>query len=165
MEMEITRYAFAHLSKDDEHYQEKLAALQDAGFWFDPVKDEWIKPEPLLEGEEVRLQYFSSEGVYLDRSNICRRKCCSSYWRTASNTTSPATAGSGRKTGTAAAEPVFSSTPPGISIPGWGRESPAFCLGVSHEENYSTAARGASPEGRAAAYTSGQDRPDARKGH
>ena len=74
MEMELTRYAIAHLSKDDERYQEKLAALQDAGFWFDPVKDEWIKPEPLLEGEEVRLQYFSSEGVYLDRSNICRRK-------------------------------------------------------------------------------------------
>ena len=74
MEMEITLYAFANLSKDDEHYQENLAALQDAGFWFDPVKDEWVKPEPLLEGEEVRLQYFSAEGVRLDRSDIRRRK-------------------------------------------------------------------------------------------
>ena len=34
---------------------------------FDPVEQEWVKPEPLLEGEEVTLQYFGSEGVYLDR--------------------------------------------------------------------------------------------------
>ena len=39
--------------------------------------------------------------------------------------TSQAIAGSGRKTGTDA-EPVLSSTLPGISIPGWGRESPVF---------------------------------------
>ena len=63
--------------------------------------------------------------------------------------TSPAIAGSGRKTGTDA-EPVFSSTPPGISIPGWGRESPVF-FGDSHEKNHSKQAREASPEGRAAA--------------
>ena len=126
MEMEITRYAFAHLSKDDEHYQEKLAALQDAGFWFDPVKDEWIKPEPLLEGEEVRLQYCSAgKGFASTVAIFAGAKCCSSYWRMASNMTSQAIAGSGRKTGTDA-EPVFSSTPPGISIPGWGRESPVF---------------------------------------
>ena len=39
--------------------------------------------------------------------------------------TSQAIAGSGRKTGTDA-EPVLFSTLPGISIPGWGRESPAI---------------------------------------
>ena len=67
--MEITRYAIAHLSKDDDRYQEKLATLQDAGFWYDPVNDCWVKPEPLLEGEEVRLQYFATQGVYLDRDD------------------------------------------------------------------------------------------------
>ena len=71
MEMEITRYAIAQLSKDDDRYQEKLAALQDAGFWYDPVNDCWVKPEPLLEGEEVRLQYFATQGVYLDRDETC----------------------------------------------------------------------------------------------
>ena len=66
MEMEITELAMAILSKDDDRYQEKLASLQDAGFWYDPVFDCWAKPEPLVD-EEVHLQYFGSEGVYLDR--------------------------------------------------------------------------------------------------
>ena len=70
MEMDITRLAIANLSKDDERYQEKLATLQDAGFWYDPVNDCWVKPEPLVD-EEVHLQYFGSEGVYLDRDETC----------------------------------------------------------------------------------------------
>ena len=71
MEIETIRLAIAHLSKDDDRYQEKLATLQDAGFWYDPVNDCWVKPEPLLEGEEVRLQYFATQGVYLDRDETC----------------------------------------------------------------------------------------------
>ena len=67
MEMEITELAMAILSKDDDRYQEKLASVQEAGFWFDPVFDCWTKPEPLLEGERVQLQYFGSQGVFLDR--------------------------------------------------------------------------------------------------
>ena len=50
--------------------KKKLTALKEAGFWFDPVEQKWVKPEPLLEGEEVRLQYFGSERVYLDRDEI-----------------------------------------------------------------------------------------------
>ena len=72
--MDLTHIAEIQLSKDDDRYQEKLAAFQEAGFWYDPVEDFWINPEPLLEGEEVRLQYFRSEGVYLDRSQISFRK-------------------------------------------------------------------------------------------
>ena len=68
--MDITRYDSVQLSKDDDRYQEKLEALNEAGFWYDPVEDEWIKPEPLLEEDEVRLQYFGSEGVCLDRDTI-----------------------------------------------------------------------------------------------
>ena len=71
MEIETTRLAIVHLSKDDDRYQEKLATLQDAGFWYDPVNDRWVKPDPLLEGEEVRLQYFATQGVYLDRDETC----------------------------------------------------------------------------------------------
>ena len=70
MKMDITRYSSVRLSQDDEQYQKKLTALKEAGFWFDPVEQKWVKPEPLLEGEEVRLQYFGSEGVYLDRDEI-----------------------------------------------------------------------------------------------
>ena len=72
--MDITRYDSVQLSKDDDRYQEKLEALNEAGFWYDPVEDEWIKPEPLLEEDEVRLQFFGSEGVYLDRATISFRK-------------------------------------------------------------------------------------------
>ena len=68
--MDITRYSSVHLSQDDEQYQKKLTALNEAGYWFDPVEEEWVKPEPLLEGEEVRLQFFAAEGVYLDRCEI-----------------------------------------------------------------------------------------------
>ena len=68
--MDITRYDSVHLSKDDDRYQEKLTALNEAEFWYDPVQDRWIKPEPLLEEDEVRLQFFGSEGVYLDRDTI-----------------------------------------------------------------------------------------------
>ena len=68
--MDITRYDSLHLSKDDDQYQEKLTTLNEAGYWYDPVQDRWIKPWPLLEGEEVRLQFFGSEGVYLDRNTI-----------------------------------------------------------------------------------------------
>ena len=64
--MDITRYDSVELSKDDEQYQKKLTALKEAGFWFDTVEKEWVKPEPLVD-EEVHLQYFGSEGVYLDR--------------------------------------------------------------------------------------------------
>ena len=124
--MDITRYDSVQLSKDDDRYQEKLDVLNEAGFWFDPVEDRWIKPEP-LEDEDVRLQFFGAERVHpLTASSLASGKCCSSYWRTALNTTNPATAGSGRKTRTATAEPVLSSTPPGISIPVLGRESPAI---------------------------------------
>ena len=72
--MDITHYDSVQLSKDDDRYQEKLTALNEAGFWYDPVEDEWIRPEPLLEEEEVRLQFFGSEGVYLDRDTISFRK-------------------------------------------------------------------------------------------
>ena len=72
--MDITRYDSVQLSKDDDRYQEKLAALNEAGFWHDPVQDRWIKPEPLLEEDEVRLQFFGSEGVYLARDTISFRK-------------------------------------------------------------------------------------------
>ena len=47
LDMELTELAIANLSKDDDRYQEKLATLQDAGFWYDPVYDCWVKPEPL----------------------------------------------------------------------------------------------------------------------
>ena len=70
LDMELTELAIANLSKDDDRYQEKLATLQDAGFWYDPVYDCWVKPEPLVD-EEVHLQYFGSEGVYLDRDDTC----------------------------------------------------------------------------------------------
>ena len=70
MKLDITRYSSVRLSQDDEQYQKKLTALKEAGFWFDPIEQEWVKPEPLLEGEEVRLQYFRSEGVYLERDEI-----------------------------------------------------------------------------------------------
>ena len=72
--MDITRYTSVQLSKDDDRYQEKTTALNEAGYWHDPVRDEWIKPEPLLEEDEVRLQFFGSEGVYLDRDTISFRK-------------------------------------------------------------------------------------------
>ena len=72
--MDLTHIAYVQLSKDDDRYQEKLAAFQEAGFWYDPVEDIWINPEPLLEGEEVHLQYFGSEGVYLDRLQYGFRK-------------------------------------------------------------------------------------------
>ena len=72
--MDITRYDSVQLSKDDDRYPEKLAALNEAGFWHDPVQDRWIKPEPLLEEDEVRLQFFGSEGVYLARDTINFRK-------------------------------------------------------------------------------------------
>ena len=68
--MDITQYDSVQLSKVDDRYQEKLEALNEAGFWYDPVEDEWIKPEPLLEEDEVRLQFFAAEGVYLDRCEI-----------------------------------------------------------------------------------------------
>ena len=71
--MEITRYVSIHLTKDVDQYQEKLAALKEAGYWYDPVQERWIKPEP-LEDEEVHLQYFGSEGVYLDRAQYSFRK-------------------------------------------------------------------------------------------
>ena len=71
--MDITRYDSVQLSKDDDRYQEKLKALNEVGFWYDPVEDRWIKPEP-LEDEEVRLQYFGAEGVYLDRLRYGFRK-------------------------------------------------------------------------------------------
>ena len=71
--MDITRYDSVELSKDDEQYQKKLTALKEAGFWFDPVEKEWVKPEPLVD-EEVHLQYFGSEGVYLDRLQYGFRK-------------------------------------------------------------------------------------------
>ncbi len=45
--MDITRYTSVQLSKDDDRYQEKTTALNEAGFWYDPVEDRWIKPEPL----------------------------------------------------------------------------------------------------------------------
>ena len=67
MKLDITRFSSVRLSQDDEQYQKNLTALKEAGFWFDPVEQEWVKPEPLLEGEEARLQYFGSEGVYLER--------------------------------------------------------------------------------------------------
>ena len=67
MKLDITRFSSVRLSQDDEQYQKNLTALKEAGFWFDPVEQEWVKPEALLEGEEVRLQYFGSEGVYLER--------------------------------------------------------------------------------------------------
>ena len=67
MKLDITRFSSVRLSQDDEQYQKNLTALKEAGFWFDPIEQEWVKPEPLLEGEEVRLQYFGSEGVHLER--------------------------------------------------------------------------------------------------
>ena len=70
MKLDITRFSSVRLSQDDEQYQKNLTALKEAGFWFDPVEQEWVKPEPLLEGEEVRLQYFGSEGVHLERDEI-----------------------------------------------------------------------------------------------
>ena len=66
LDMELTELAIVRLSEDDDGYQEKLAAVQEAGFWYDPVFDCWTKPEPLVD-EVVQLQYFGSEGVYLDR--------------------------------------------------------------------------------------------------
>ena len=71
--MHITHYDSVSLSKDDGQYNQKVEALNEAGFWYDPVEDEWVKPEP-LEDEEVRLQYFGSEGVYLDRNQYGFRK-------------------------------------------------------------------------------------------
>ena len=76
--------------------------------------------------------------------------------------TNPATAGSG-KAGTHPAEHVNFQPRRGLRSLGGG-ESPVF-FGDSHEKNHSKQAREASPEGRAAAYASSQDRPDARRGH
>ena len=67
LDMELTELAIVRLSEDDDGYQEKLASVQEAGFWFDPVCDCWTKPEPLLEEEEVHCSIFGSEGVSLDR--------------------------------------------------------------------------------------------------
>ena len=79
LDMELTELAIANLSKDDDRYQEKLATLQDAGFWYDPVYDCWVKPEPLLEGERVRLQYFGSEGITsIVTIQAVLERCCSS---------------------------------------------------------------------------------------
>ena len=64
--MELTELAIVRLSEDDDGYQEKLASVQEAGFWYDPVFDCWTKPEPLVD-EVVHLQYLGAEGVYLDR--------------------------------------------------------------------------------------------------
>ena len=64
--LELTALPIVRLSEDDEGYQEKLAAVKEAGFWYDPVFDCWTKPEPLVD-EVVHLQYFRAEGVYLDR--------------------------------------------------------------------------------------------------
>ena len=69
--------------------------MNEAGFWHDPVEDYWIKPKPLLEEDEVRLQFFGLEGVYLARDTYNFRKMCSSYWRAALNMTNKATVGSG----------------------------------------------------------------------
>ena len=69
LDMELTELAVVDLSKDDDCYHEKMATVKEAGFWYDSVYDCWVKPEPLLEGERVRLQYFGSEGVYLDRDD------------------------------------------------------------------------------------------------
>ena len=78
----------------------------------------------------------------------------------------PAIAGSGRKTEpVTAANIVKFSTPPGISIPRWGWESPAFFFGDSHEKNHPKQAREASSEDRNASYASSQDWPDERTGH
>ena len=66
LDMELTELAIVRLSEDDDGYQEKLASVQEAGFWYDPVFDCWTKPEPLVD-EVVHLQYFRAEGVYLDR--------------------------------------------------------------------------------------------------
>ena len=72
--MHITHYDSVRLSKEDSQYQEKITALNEAGFWHDPVEDEWVKPEPLLEEDEVRLQYSGSVGVILNRETYNYRK-------------------------------------------------------------------------------------------
>ena len=66
MKLDITCINSVRLSQDDEQYQKKLTALKEAGFWFDPVEQEWVKPEPLVD-EEVHLQYCEFVGIYLDR--------------------------------------------------------------------------------------------------
>ena len=68
--MHITHYDSVVLSTADDRYHEKVAVLNEAGFWYDPVEDKWHKPKPLLEEDEVRLQLFGSEGVYLARYTI-----------------------------------------------------------------------------------------------
>ena len=64
--LELTEHPIVRLSEDEDGYKEKLAAVKEAGYWFDPVCDCWTKPEPLVD-EVVQLQYFGSEGVALDR--------------------------------------------------------------------------------------------------
>ena len=58
LDMELTELAIVSLSEDDDGYQEKLASVQEAGFWFDPVFDCWTKPEPLLEGRKGSTAVF-----------------------------------------------------------------------------------------------------------
>ena len=135
--MDLTHIAYVQLSKDDDRYQEKLAAFQEAGFCTIRSKTSG-STQNLFSKERRSICSFSErKGFTSTVRRLASGKCCSSYWRVALNMTSQATAGSGRKTEPATAESVNFPTTPGISIPGRGRESPAIFFGDSHEKNHS----------------------------